>query len=230
MKDQSRFRFVSFFILASSFLISSAQVPPTRFDPRFENQFVSVFSLDLLPGRRAAVFQNTHDIVWIALSPARVIISGRDGAATPIAFRSGDARFFPSFRTASITNDGAETFRGVLIQIKPRGLASSCDCDSQAERAVCGCARSARLPEMWAVGIGSLVLGGTTLAPGQSFQRAGNRADTLLVALSTLALADDASSGAAIHLRSGEVRWLDRGVHKFRNTASTPARYITLEF
>ena len=83
---------------------------------------------------------------------------------------------------------------------------------------------------MWAVGIGSLVLGGTTLAPSQAFQRAGNRADTLLVALSELALADDAHAGAAINLRSGEVRWLDRGVHKLRNTATAPARYITLEF
>jgi hypothetical protein len=229
MKPPSPFRFVSFFILTSSFLFSSAQAPPTRFDPLFENQLVSVFALDLPPGRRASVFQNTHDIVWIALSPGRVIISARDGAATPIPFHSGDARFFPSFRTAAITNDGAETFRGVLIQIKPRGLASSCDCDGDAQRAVCGCARSAPLPEMWAVGIGSLVLGGTTLAPGQAFQRAGPRADTLLVALSPLALADDAS-GAAIHLHAGEVRWLDLGVHKLRNTASAPARYITLEF
>jgi hypothetical protein len=82
---------------------------------------------------------------------------------------------------------------------------------------------------MWAVGIGSLVVGGTSLAPGQAFQRPGRRGDTLLVAVSNLVLADDAAS-ATINLRSGEVRWLTRGLHKLRNTSSAPVRYITVEF
>lgn len=228
MNHGCRIRLLSFFILTTSFLIY-AQAPPTRFDPLFENDMVSVYSLELPPGRRASVFENTHDIIWIALSPGRLVISGRDGANTPIALQSGDARFYPSFRTAAIANHGAQTFRGVLIQIKPRGLAASCDCDSDAQQSVCGCARAAPLPEMWAVGIGSLVVGGTSLAPGQAFQRPGRRGDTLLVAVSNLVLADDAAS-ATINLRSGEVRWLTRGLHKLRNTSSAPVRYITVEF
>lgn len=211
-----------------------AQSP--RFEPVLENRRVSVFSLDLPPGRRAAVFQNTHDIFWIALSPGRVTMSDRDGNKTPVTFRPGDTRFFPSFRTSSMTNDAAEPFHAVLVEIKPRGLASSCGCDGAAERAVCGCPRAAPLPAMWAVGIGSVVIGGTTLASRQSFEAAGERGDTLLVALSPLTLADDArdtSSNAAratINLRPGEARWLPAGLHKLRNTSATPARYVTLEF
>jgi hypothetical protein len=211
-----------------------AQSP--RFEPVLENRQVSVFSLDLAPGRRAAVFQNTHDIFWIALSPGRVTMSDRDGNKTAVTFRPGDARFFPSFRTSSITNDAGEPFHAVLVQIKPRGLAPNCDCDGGAERAVCGCPRAAPLPAMWAVGIGSIVVGGTTLASRQAFDSAGERGDTLLIALSPLTLADDAgttfpsAARTTIHLRPGEARWLPAGLHKLRNTGSTPARYVTLEF
>jgi hypothetical protein len=223
-------RLACFLSLLASFSASFGQAPATRFDSLLENKQVSVFSLDLPHGRRASVFQNTHDVIWIALNSARVTMADRNGDTTAISFQSGDARFFPSFRTVSIANDGGDNFRGVLIEMKQRGLASSCDCDGAVEKAVCGCARAAPLPRMWAVGIGSVVLGGTTLAPGESFQRTANRGDTLLVAVTALSLVDEAATGARIDLRSGEVRWIQRGVHKFRNTGSAPARYITLEF
>jgi hypothetical protein len=222
------------FLILSIVATAPAQSP--RFEPVLENRQVSVFSLDLPPGRRASVFQNTHDIFWIALSPGRITMSDRDGNKTPVAFRPGYTRFFPSFRTSSITNDAAEPFRAVLVEIKPRGLTSSCDCDGAAQRAVCGCPRAAPLPAMWAVGIGRVVIGGTTLASRQSFDSASERGDTLLVALSPLTLADDArttspdAARTTINLRAGEARWLPAGLHKLRNTGSTPARYVTLEF
>lgn len=225
------------FLLFAVAAVAYAQRSSTRFEPLIENRQVSVFSLELPPHRQASVFQNTHDIVWIALNPGRVLVSDHDGNKLPIALRPGDARFFPSFRTTSIFNDGGEMFRGVLVEIKPRGLTSSCDCYGAAERAVCGCPRAAPLPALWAVGIGSLVLGGTTLAPGESFHRTTERGDMLLVAISPVTLSDEAAYGssegpssATIALRAGEVRWLERGLHRLRNTGSAPARYVTLEF
>lgn len=209
----------------------TARAQSLRFEPVLENRQVSVFSLDLPPGRRAAVFQNTHDIFWIALTPGRVTMSNRDGIQTPVNFRIGDARFFPSFLTSFITNDAAEPFRAVLVEIKRRGLTSSCDCDGAAQAAVCGCPRAEPLPPMWAVGIGSVVVGGTTLGPRQSFASAGNRADTLLVAVSSLNLADDASEdAAALNLQPGGTRWLPAGPHKLRNMGAAAARYVTVEF
>jgi hypothetical protein len=207
-----------------------AQLPATRFDPVLENPQVSVYSLELPAGRRASVFQNTHDIFWIALTPGRVTMSGEEGRAFDVSFRPGEARFVSSFRTRSISNESFETFRAVLVEVKPRGLASSCDCDGFAQRAVCGCPRAAPLPAMWAVAVGRLIIGGTTLSPGDGFYTAGERGDTLLVAISPLSLADDASPPLRIRLRSGQVQWIPRGLHKFRNIGSTPARYVTLEF
>ncbi len=204
-----------------------------RFDPVLENRQVSVFALDLPPGRRANVFQNTHDIFWIALSPGHVSMSDADGNQSPVNFRAGEARFFPSFRTSFITNHAADPFRAVLVEIKPRGLASSCDCDGAAQAAVCGCPGARALPAMWAVGIGSVVIGGAALAPRQSFASAGERGETLLIAVSPLSLADDASLDAAhprLNLQPGGAIWLPGGRQKFRNTGATEARYVTLEF
>jgi len=210
---------------------ATARAQSLRFEPVLENRQVSVFSLDLPPGRRATVFQNTHDILWIALSPGRVTMSNRDGIQTPVNFGIGDTRFFPSFHTSFITNDAAEPFRAVLVEIKRRGLTSSCDCDGAAQAAVCGCPRAGPLPTMWAVGIGSVVVGGSTLAPRQSFASAGNRADTLLVAVSPINLADDASQGAAaVNLEPGGAQWLPAGPHKLRNLGAVAARYVTVEF
>jgi hypothetical protein len=212
-------------------LSAPARVQSVRFEPVLENRHVSVYSLDLQAGRRAAIFQNTHDIFWIALTPGQVTMSDRDGAPSPVNFRAGDARFFSSFRTSFITNDAGEPFRAVLVEIKRRGLTSSCDCDSAAQAVVCGCARAATLPALWAVGIGSVVVGGTTLASGQAFASAGNRGDTLLVAVSPLTLRDDASPNTStMNLRAGEAVWIPAGLHKLRNLGATAARYVTLEF
>ncbi|MGZ4832896.1 MAG: hypothetical protein ACXVZQ_08210 [Terriglobales bacterium] len=211
---------------------AQAQFQNTRFDPIFENRQVSVFALNLPHGGHASIFQNTHDIFWIALAAAHVTVIDADGNKTAVAFAMGDTRFFPSFTTRSISNDAADSFRAVLVEIKLRGLASACDCDSGAQRSVCGCPRAAPLPPMWAVGIGQIVAGGTTLAPGESFRSIGERADTLLVAVSHLTLVDDAqpSSSVTIELRPGNVLWLPAGPHKLRNLGATPARYVTLEF
>jgi hypothetical protein len=216
-------------LIALNAVTAATQSTDVRFDPVFENRQVSVYSLDLPPFRRANVFQNTHDIFWIALQPAQVTVVDRDGESTPVTFAAGDTRFSPSFHMTAVVNDSGGPFRGVLIELKQRGLASSCDCDSASQRVVCGCDRHSSLPPMWAVALGNVVAGGTTLAPGQAFHRTGERADTLLVAISALRLSDDAAH-ISINLTPGQVVWLPAGAHNLRNVASTPARYVTLEF
>ncbi len=206
-----------------------AQKASTRFQPLLENRQVSVFALNLPPGGRATVFQNTHDIFWIAISPGSTVMADRNGKKTPITFAAGDARYFRSYQTSSITNAGSDDFRGVVIEIRQRGLAAPCDCDGAAASAVCGCPGAIPLPEMWAVAVGLVTIGRATLSAGQSFQRAAERGDMLLVAISPVALRDDAA-GRSIRLRQGEVGWIGRGLHNFRNSGVAPARYLTLEF
>jgi hypothetical protein len=224
------------FLILLFFTMLAPQVAPgqttVRYEPLLENRQVAVFRLELPPGQRAPIYQNTHDIFWIALDAASLTLIRNDGTSMSFDVSAGDTRFFSSFATKSINNTGDAPFRGVIVQVKTRGLTSAgCDCSGAAEKAICGCPGASRLPQLWAAGIGSVMAGGTTLLPGQGFEHSADRADTLLVALTPMRLADEAITRQVnIVLNRGEVKWIAAGPHKFKNMAEAPARYVTFEF
>jgi hypothetical protein len=220
------------FLLASASAALAQGAPAARYDLIFENDKVAAFRLDLAARQRAPVYQNTHEILWIALDTSAIRITLKDRPDIRLALAPGDVRFFRSFQTKEIVNDAAGDFHGVLIQIKTRGLTwNGCDCLGRVEQAICGCRGAGPLPSLWAVGLGGVTVGGTTLAAGQAFLGASLRGDTLLLALTPLDLVDQAAaSPLSIRLRPGEVRWLPRSSHKFQNLGEAPARYVTVEF
>ena len=205
-----------------------------RFQATFENDRASAFILELAPHQHAQIYQFSHDTVWLALSDAAVSFTQNQQTSTKVQFKTGDTRFFASFQAKSVVNDGATNFRAVLVEIKGRGLASGgCGCLGEVEKAVCGCVNSGHLPELWAVGIGQLTLGGTTLPANEGFRAASPRDDMLLVAITDVALRDEASDAAeppVTHLKSGEVAWVKEGRHRLRNVGEQVARFVTLEF
>ncbi len=203
----------------------------SRYRGIFENQNVRVYSLELPPQFRAPSFQNQHDVIWVALNDAPVRFVLRDKYPVTIDFRAGDARFFHSFATERVVNEGAAPFRAVVVELKARGLASlSCACGSSAERALCGCSNAGHLPELWAVGLGKVTVAGTTLRPGAGFTGDSPRDDSLLIALTPLQLRDAGDHPQALRLQPGEVAWLVAGAHRFRNDSGMAARFITVEF
>jgi hypothetical protein len=208
-----------------------AQAPnESRFTLVLENPQVAVYSLELPARNRAAVFQGTHDVVWLALNDAALSFSAHD-RSTAVDFKTGDVRFFPEFQLASVTNGGGVTAKGVLIEIKSRGEMPACGCSAAVERSVCGCGGGGHLPALWALGFGKITLGGTTLRAGQSFVGSSYRDDMLLVAVTDLDLKDDAApQSVAIRLAAGEAKWIPAGAHQFRNVASEGARFVTVEF
>jgi hypothetical protein len=212
-------------------LALSAQTPNEgRFTLVLENSQVAVYSLELPARNRVAAFQGTHDVVWLALNDANVSFAGRD-RSTAVDLKTGDARFFPEFQLASVSNGGGVTAKGVLIEIKARGEMPACGCSAAIERSVCGCAGGAHLPALWALGFGKITLGGTTLRAGQAFLGSSYRDDMLLVAVTDLDLKDDAAPQATeIRLAAGEARWLPAAAHQFRNLAGEGARFVTVEF
>ncbi|MGI9102604.1 MAG: hypothetical protein ACR2IF_09200 [Terriglobales bacterium] len=210
--------------------VTVAQVREKRFEPLIDNSQASAFRLELPPGGRASVYQNRHEILWIALDEARLMATDPEGHESKLVLHRGDVRFFASFRMSRLRNSSDEVFRGVLVELKQRGrTAPGCECGGAAEQAVCGCPRAPRLPAMWAVAIGSIAAGGTTLAPGQRFEAASERGNTLLVAITPVELADDTTSGK-IMLRAGEARWIASGIHRWKNLGRRAAQYVTVEF
>jgi hypothetical protein len=217
-------------------MAAPAQTPVESHYRQFlENHYVRVFRVELPPHSQAPIYQNTHDLVWVALSDSTLSIELSEGERKEWWPRAGDTRFFGRHESKSVWNTSRQPFHGVLVEIMVRGLASGgCGCTGEVEKAVCGCARTIHLPDLWALVVGKITLGGTTLSPGESTQGAEARDDTLLIAVVPLQLHDDAGprgeGGSSLTLAAGEVRWVKEGRHQFRNIGTGIARFVTIEF
>ncbi len=227
---------VGFLLCLAVSIAAPAQIPAgSPYRQIFENHYIRVFRVELPPHGQAPIYQNMHDLVWVALSNSTLTIVQSEGERKELRLRAGDTRFFGSYEVRSVTNAAEETLHGILAEIKVRGLASGgCGCTGEVEKTVCGCGRSIHLPDLWALVVGRITLGGTTLSPGVSTQGGEFRGDTLLVAVAPLQLRDEASprlnGDSTLRLAAGEVRWVKEGRHQFRNTGKSAARFVTIEF
>ena len=209
-----------------------------RYQPKFENDVVAVYELELPARASAPILQSAHDTFWLSLTEAIVNFSGTRGK-TDVALQAGDIRFFPSFETRLLTNKGASEFRGVMIALKPHGLFSNgCDCSGNTGRSICGCKGGGHLESLWALSLGDVTLAGTSLGAAESFRAASVRDDMLLVAITDLKLTDivgadedlDSSQLPILNLKPGDAVWIRGGRHQFKNVGADPARFITIEF
>lgn len=227
-------RLILLFVLSCA--ASAQSSPHGEYRPRFENDVVAVYELDLAPRALASSFEAAHDSFWISLTAATVTFARQENT-TEVQFEPGDARFFPSFETKSLTNTGTTDFRGVMVALKPRALTSNgCECTGNTGKTLCGCKGATHLEPLWAVSLGDVTLAGTSLAAGEGFRSAAPRDDMLLVAVTDVRLRDDlgaADSEAAtktLSLNAGEAAWISSGRHRFKNVGTTTARFITFEF
>jgi len=227
------------FISALVFLSLNAQGQSSsqRYQSVFENDVVAVYRLDLPVNGSVSTFESTHDTFWLSLDDANVTFSVQRGRSA-VEFRSGDTRFFPSFETKSVSNNGKTQFRGVVVVLKPRVLSSSeCECTGNTGKAVCGCMGAGHLESLWAFNMGAVTLAGTELGPDERFRAAAQRDDMLMVAVTDIDLTDDVENPApdqvessAIRLKAGQAVWIRGGRHRFKNVSVEAARFVTFEF
>jgi len=227
------FRALAIVALAAALAAQTSR--EARFETRLENEQIEVYWLDLPARAHARVFQNTHDVIWIALNDGEATFSRSLHDDVHSAFRSGDVRLFTSFQVETVTNPGDTPLHAAVVQFKRRGLVSSgCGCSGEAERAVCGCAGAAHLPSLWALAVGQLTLAGTRLDAGQAFASSARRDDMLLVAVTPLQMRDisaaDTENAGDVRLAPGEAVWLKAGRHRFQNTGDSALRFVTIEF
>ena len=231
ISQRARWRPLAVLLLAP--LVVWGQGPrDARYRPVFHNDAVAVYRLELPPGFHAPSLQNQHDVVWVALDAATLTFMDSDQRKKAVRFAAGDVRFFRSFTTESLVNDGEATFRGVLVQLNQRTSSGSCPCDSDVEKTVCGCPGGQDLPDLWALALRNVTLAGTTLAAGQGFARGVPRGDMLLIALTAVDLRDETDAArppAIIQLQAGEAAWIAAGRHRLRNVGNAAARFVTVE-
>ncbi len=208
-----------------------AQSNTARYKPVFENAAVKVDSLELPPHFHAPVYQNIHDVVWIALDSATLTFVNEENRSKA-DLAAGDVRFFPSFHTRSVWNDNAETAHALVIEITGRGLTKAgCGCLSNVEKRVCGCGITKPLPDFWALVLGDITLGGAVLEPGEAVRDRTVRGDTLLVAITELKLTDQIDGReTGIDLKPGEVGWFKKGRHVIMNSGEKRGKFVTVEF
>ena len=210
--------------------------PQGHYESKFENDVVAVYQLNLAPGETASAFQSAHDTVWLSLTDSTVSFARPQSGKTDVHFAPGDARFFSSFETKTLTNTGAEAFRGLMIALKARGLVSNgCECTGDTGKTICGCTGASHLDSLWAFSLGDVTLAGTSLIAGEAFRSASVRGDMLLVAITDLTLQDevrpDTQTGdAVLRLKAADAVWINGGRHKLKNTGTEKARFVTLEF
>jgi hypothetical protein len=219
-----------------------------RYHSLVENGRLRAFALNLPPHAAAAFPQAGHDAIFVAIDGGRWEFApettnepqdfkeqdskdhgSKDQALPPVELRAGEARFFAHHQLYRVRNAGDEARLAVLIELEQPALGlAGCACDDAIAAALCGCAAARHLPELWAANLGNVTLAGATLGPGEGFPRTAARSDSLLIAVTPLAL-QDVAQGQAISLAAGQARWLPAGRHQFRNSGPQPARLVTLE-
>ena len=202
-----------------------------RFQELLDNDVIHVDLLELPPGFHAPVFQNTHDVIWIAVDGAALTFLPPEGQPHEISFHAGDVRLLRSFQVREVENRGSTPARTVVVQLKSHGVLNpGCYCSGPVEKAVCGCGGATTLPEVWAVVVGGVTLSEATFEAGEGYRHGTRRDDSLLVAISPAVIQDTLTDADPVALKPGEVKWLPAGTHQLRNAGDSPARLVTLEF
>ena len=226
-------------VLAISADMASQTAIESRYQSKLENDVVAVYDVDLPPHASASIFQSAHDTVWVSLAESNVSFVLAQQGKVDLQFQAGDTHFFSSFETRLLTNTGSTEFRGVMIAIKARGLASNgCECTGSTGKTLCGCKGATHLEPLWAFSMGEVTLAGTSLSAGEAFRAAPLRDDMLLVAVTDVNLGDEGKAAAdsesappeTMHLQAGDAAWIRGGRHQFKNVGANVARFVTVEF
>ncbi len=229
-------------IMACSALLvgqAAVQMPAAGYVSLLDNTRLHAYRLELPPSAPMPVYAANHDQVWVALSPARLSLQRSDSHVEQAELAPGVARFFPAEQVRTVTNQTGTGVELVVVELKQTFDApQACQCTGVVARTVCGCRGTVRLPALWAMSLGNVILAGTTLYPGQSCCTTVPGGDTLLVAITPLELtyqvldggaAETASTHTRLALRPGEVAWLRAGTRELLNLGSAPAQFVSIE-
>jgi hypothetical protein len=204
------------------------RAPMAAFDLVLSNPQAAVFDLRLPDHAQAGLFQNSHDLLLIALGELRLSLVRASGEGEAVSLAAGDVRWLPRYRFKSLLNESGAEVRAVMVDMKS-DAGTRCECSGDVERTVCGCERR-HLPALWAFATGPVTIAGTTLARAWSSWGPTARGDTLLVAITRVDLREPEPGAKVIQLKPGEAYWLARGTHRLINAAAAPARFVSVEF
>jgi hypothetical protein len=84
----------------------------------FQNGYVEVFDLELQSDRQAPIHDNSHNLVWIALSAAMVEVQARNADPRQFQLDAGDVRLFGSHQIRSLVNKTHSVIHAVVVDLR----------------------------------------------------------------------------------------------------------------
>lgn len=196
------------------------------------NDYVRVFDVTVAPKATTFVHRHKDDYLFVTLGDSAVVSTRPGEKPVALKLKDGEVRYTPGQFAHSASNESDRPFHNITIELlKPSTNVKTCTeactvavpCSAETER--CPTAERRIASDQWIVSM-------ITMPAGSTLQKPAHAGPYLVVAVSTLKLADTAERRTRkVQAAPGALEWVEpKESHSAINEDSAPARFITLEF
>ncbi len=213
-------------LLATSLAAQASTVVDITAEPHHHlvmtNKYVRVFQVEVPPGEATLMHRHRYDYAYVTLGAVSLANEVEGKGTSRLDLRDGEIRFSAGNFAHAIRDLSNTPFRNVTIEFLQGHKTAA---DWQEERGL------------------DILDGGTQdilfakdgvrasdvqLNPGGTLPRNKGAAGQLIVAVTSIDLASKPDTGQGLHLKAGEVRWLNPTA--LINAGKQPARFISFDF
>jgi len=225
-----------FFCLITTLLAAQATAPEVELSAEphhhltLENKYVRVYNVEVPPHTDTLMHWHRHDYIYVTLGPTEVVNEVKDKPPATIKLQDGETHFSPAPFAHIASNRSDQPFRNVTIEVVDdenlRHATAKWDEDRALETFPGGTQQILFVKDGIRASEFELQSGGTV----PKYHHTGPH---LLVAVSDLDIRSDVEGMGPMpgHFKSGDSKWLPGNYsHTITNTATKPAKFVTLEF
>ncbi len=186
------------------------------------------------PGQSALMYPQNIDYVSITLAKSKVSVNAPGQSTGTFELPEGAVRFYAGGAAYTLTNNGNQPYHALTLAFLNTKLTGrGCRCTGGPTDSICNCPGASKLPPDWSITIGHVFLRGVTLAPGATYDNDSTDTTRFLVAVTPFNVLDNTihePRSLQVRLPAGRFHWLGPGPHQVQNLASTPLRFVCVEF
>lgn len=196
------------------------------------NDYVRVFDVTVAPKATTLIHRHNYDYLFVTLGDSDVVSTRPGEKPVALKLKDGEVRYTPGHFAHSAGNESDRPFHNITIELlKPATNVKTCT-ESCTVAVPCssgngGCPTVERriASDQWIVSM-------ITIPGGSTLEKPAHAGPYLLVAVSTLKLADTAEEKTRkLQAAPGALEWIEpKESHSVTNEGSAPARFIALEF
>ena len=199
----------------------------------FQNEWVRAFNV-LAPAKASTlVHRHNYDYVYVTLGDTDITNARVGEAPVPLMLKDGEVRFTKGGFAHAVINNSEHPFHNITIELlRPSTGVHPCNesCDlpvpcSSADKSSCGSARKVVESDQW-------VAVAVTLPPSATTGEHTHAGPHLAVAVTDLDLKQKSKDNreSSLHLKSGDIAWVDPITHTITNAGAQTTKLIGLEF